>query len=114
MKLHGITIQLLAKTQSGIDAFNRPIYTETAVDVENVLIGQPAATEVLEIQNLTGKKIVYWLGIPKGDTNTWENAKVVLPAPFAGTYRTVSFTRTGIQDLVPLGWGKNIAVERYE
>lgn len=114
MKLHGITIQLLVKAQTGIDDFNRPIYEETAVDVSDVLVGQPAATEVLEVQNLTGKKIVYWLGIPKGDEHDWKNAKVILPDPFAGTYRTISFAQTGIQDLIPLMWGQNIAVERYE
>ena len=114
MHLHGITIQLLVKTQTGVDGFNRPVYEETSVDVDNVLVGQPAATEVLEVQNLTGKKIVYWLGIPKGDTHEWENAKIVLPAPFAGVYRSISFSQTGIQDLIPLSWGKNIAVERYE
>lgn len=114
MRLHGITIQLLVKEQTGVDGFNRPVYTETAVNVDNVLVGQPAATEVLEIQNLTGKKVVYWLGIPKGDTHDWENSKIILPAPFAGTYRSISFAQTGIQDLIPLAWGKNIAVERYE
>lgn len=114
MRLHGITIQLLVKTQTGTDGFNRPVYEETPVQVENVLVGQPSSNEVTEIQNLTGKHIVYWLGIPKGDTHDWENARILLPAPFAGTYRSVAFAQTGIQDLIPLGWGKNIAVERYE
>lgn len=114
MRLHGITIQLLEKTQTGTDEFNRPIYEETAVSVDNVLVGQPASSEVTELQNLTGKMIVYWLGIPKEDTHEWKNKKVILPAPFSGTYRTVAFEQTGIQDLIPLGWGKNIAVERYE
>lgn len=113
-RLHGITIQIYKRTQDGTDDFGRPIYSETAVNVNDVLVGQPAATEILEIQNLTGKKITYWLGIPKGDTNDWENVKVVLPAPFSGTFKTVSFPQTGIQDLIPLQWGKNIAVERYE
>ena len=113
-KLHGITIQLCTRHEAGIDGFNRPIYEEIPVNVDNVLVGQPTATEILEIQNITGKKIVYWLGIPKGDTNQWENAKVILPAPFSGTFKTVSFPQTGIQDLIPLQWGKNIAVERYE
>ena len=113
MKLHGVTIQLLQKTQTGVDDFGRPVYQETPVDVDNVLIGQPSTTEILDAQNLTGKKIVYWLGIPKGDEHDWENVRVTLPAPFAGTYRTVSFSQTGIQDLIPLGWGRNIAVERY-
>ena len=113
-RLHGITIKLHKRTQSGTDDFGRPTYTETPIDVQNVLVGQPSATEVLELQNLTGRRIMYWLGIPKGDTNSWENVKVTLPAPFSGDFRTVSIPQTGIQDLIPLQWGQNIAVERYE
>lgn len=113
-KLHGVSAQLLIKTQTGTDDFNHPVFTETPVTVDNVLIGQPSATEMLEVQNLTGKKLVYWLGIPKEDTHAWEDAKVILPAPFSGTFRSISFEQTGIQDLIPLHWGRNIAVERYE
>ena len=113
MRLHGITIQLLVRKQIGTDAFNAPIYQETAESVPNVLVGQPSSTEVSDAQNLTGKKIVYWLGIPKGDTHDWENVKVILPAPFSGTFRTFGYEQTGILDMIPLSWGRNIAVERY-
>ena len=112
-KLHGVKVTLLEKTQSGTDAFGEPIYTTTPVDVENVLVGSPTTQEMLDIQTLTGKKIVYQLGIPKGDTNVWEDCDVILPAPFAGQYHTVAYVKTGITDLIPLEWDKTIAVERY-
>ena len=112
-KLHGVTISLMVKTQSGTDAFGEPIYTTQSTQVDNVLVGSPTSQEILDIQTLTGKKIIYMLGIPKGDSNTWEDCDVVLPAPFAGTYHTVAFVQTGITDLIPLDWDKKIAVERY-
>lgn len=112
-KIHGITIQLAVKTPDGTDAFNRTTYTETLVSVDNVLVGQPSATDVTNALQLYGKKVTYMLGIPKGDTHEWEDARVVLPAPFAGTYRTVGYCEAGIEDLVPLEWNKKIMVERY-
>ena len=36
--IKGITIKLYEKTQTGTDGFNRPIYKETPVDIENVLV----------------------------------------------------------------------------
>ena len=42
----GITIKLLERTQTGADAFNRPIYTETVTEVENVLVGEPTTEEI--------------------------------------------------------------------
>ena len=74
--LKGRTITLLRRQQTGVDAFNRPTYTETPVQVENVLIAPLSDQEVLDTLNLTGRKAVYQLGIPKGDTNDWENQRV--------------------------------------
>ena len=63
-RIHGITIQLYEQTQTGVDAFNRPIYTETAVDVDDVLIGEPSTQDIVGELNLSGRKLTYTLGIP--------------------------------------------------
>ena len=48
-KIHGITVVLYEKTDSGeSDAFGHPIYTEIPVKVENILVGQPTAQEILD------------------------------------------------------------------
>lgn len=118
MRLHGVTIQILRKVETGTDIFGRPTYEEVSEDVENVLIASPsyitASKEVVDALNLDGKKVDYWLGIPKGDTHTWEGAKVILPAPFSGTYKVIHFPVTGIQDLIPMQWGMNVAIERFD
>lgn len=110
VELYGITIQLLEPTETGVDAFNRPIYTETAIDVENVLVGEPSTSEIVDTLNLTGKKLAYTLAIPKGDTNTWTDRKVVF---FDETFRTIGEPTQGIEDLIPLSWNKKVRVERY-
>lgn len=111
MILKGIKIKLYEQEQTGPDPFNRPIIEETPVDVENVLVGQPAESEVLDTMNLTGRKIVYVLGIPKGDQHDWTDKKVEF---WGQAFRTVGIPEQGIEDLVPLSWNKKVKVERYE
>lgn len=111
--IHGITIQLMVKTQTGTDTLNRPVYSEVPVDIEDVLVGQPEAEYPISDLNLSGKKAEYWLGIPKGDTHEWTDAKVILPEPFAGTYRVVGFPIAGIEENIPLRWNKKVKVEKY-
>ena len=113
MAITGVTIQLLNKAQTGTDAFNRPIYEETPESVENVLVGQPSSEEIKSTLELTGKKAVYILAIPKGDAHKWENQRVVLPEPFAGTYQVIGFPTAGIEANIPLSWNKKVMVERY-
>ena len=108
--LHGITVQLEQKTEAGRDAFNRITYETEYVDVENVLGGSPDPEEVTETLNLTGKKIEYVLGIPKGDTHDWTDKKVIF---WGQEFKTIGFPETGIQDLIPMDWGSNVRVERY-
>lgn len=110
-RLHGITITLYNKTESGVDAFNVPTYTETAVSVDNVIVGQPTSQEIIDTLNLTGKKAVYTLGIPKGDDHVWTDRKVSF---FGQTFRTISKPIQGIEDMIPLDWNKKIMVEQYE
>ena len=111
--MKGITVKLYERTQSGADAFNRPIYTELPVDVANVLVA-PADTggqELLDALNLTGRKAVYTLAIPKGDTHSWEGCRVDF---FGESWRVVGIPTEGVEDLIPLAWNKKVQVERIE
>lgn len=109
--MKGITIQLRIKTETGRDAFNAPIYSEEWINVDNVLVAPVSTTDALDILNLTGKKAVYQMGIPKGDTHIWEDAKVRF---FGETWQTIGFPEEGIENLIPLDWNKKVTVERYE
>lgn len=108
--MKGITIQLSVKAETGRDDFNAPIYSESWVNVDNVLVAPVSSTDALDILNLTGKKAVYTLGIPKDDKHDWEDCKVRF---FGETWRTVGFPTEGIEDLIPLSWNKKVTVERY-
>lgn len=108
--MRGITITLYGKTQTGTDDFGAPIYSETAIEVENVLIGEPSADQITEELNLHGKRLAYVLAIPKGDTNTWTDRKVSF---FGETFKTYGEPTQGIEHLIPLAWNKKVKVERY-
>lgn len=106
----GVSITLYTETQTGTDEFNRPIYTETAVTVDNVLIGEPTTEDITNELNLSGKRLAYTLAIPKGDTNEWRDKKVEF---FGETFRTFGEPTQGIEALIPLSWNKKVKVERY-
>lgn len=110
-RIKGITVTLYEETQSGTDGFGRPIYTETAIAVDNVLVAPASTSETLDTVNLTGKKAVYTLGIPKGDTHNWKDKKVEF---FGETFRTFGEPLKGIEEMIPLEWNTKIQVERYE
>lgn len=109
--LKGITVTLYESTQTGTDAFNEPIYTETAINVDNVLVYPSSQTEILETVNLYGRKAVYTLGIPKGDTHDWENRRIDF---FGQSWRSFGIPSKGIEDMIPLDWNMKVTVERYE
>lgn len=110
-KIKGITIQLIQKIETGKDPFGQPIYDNKPVDVENVLISPTSSDDVVNQLSLTGRKAVYTLAIPKGDTNDWENKEVLF---FGERWRTFGIPLEGIEDLIPLEWNKKVMVERFE
>ena len=113
MGLHGVTITLYTKVSAGRDAFNRELWDETPVEVENVLIAPVSQTDtaVLSEMSLNGKKAQYMLGIPKGDTHDWEDQVVEF---FGRKFRTFGIPQEGIEANIPLRWHKKVKCERYE
>ncbi len=111
MEIRGITVTLINKTEVGKDLFNAPIYEEREVQVENVIVSPTGTEDAATAQNLFGKKAEYTLGIPKGDTNTWEDSEVRF---FGRRWRTFGFVIEGIEEMIPLSWHKKVMVERYE
>lgn len=113
--MRGITVTLYERVQSGTDAFNAPVYTETPVQVENVLVGQPETDDITASIELYGKQIRYMLGIPKGDTHDWKDKKVEWTDSYGThTVMTFGFPITGIEANVPTPWHMKVRCEAYE
>ena len=108
--IKGISVTLYVKTKTGTDDFNRPVYSEAATTVDNVLVTPVSSEAVVNDLQLFGKRLAYELCIPKGDTHVWEDVVV----EFGGEkYRTFGFPEEWIEDMVPLAWNKKVKVERY-
>lgn len=112
----GTTVYLVEQTQTGVDGFDVPIYSETLEPVENVLIGEPSTDDVATSTELYGKTIKYMLGIPKGDAHDWKDKKVVWTDAYGieHTVRTFGFPITGIEANVPGPWHMKVRCEDYE
>lgn len=108
--IKGITIKLYEKSQIGVDSFNHPVYEEVPIEIANVLVAPVSADDVVSQTNLNGKKAVYNLAIPKGDTHEWEDRTVEF---FGKKWRTSGPVLEGIEELLPLDWNKKVMVERY-
>lgn len=106
--MNGITVTLLDKQQTGTDAFNRPIYSEVPILVDNVLVAPVNSQEVLDTLDLTGGRAEYQLAIPKGDSHTWEGRRVQF---FGATWRVIGKPIKGIDELIPLEWNQKVMVE---
>lgn len=108
--IKGTTVYLYEKTQTGEDAFKHPVYEETPVEVENVLVTPLSTDDIIAELQLSGKKAVYELSIPKGDTHTWEDRTVEF---FGQKWKTFGFCLQLITKNVPLDWDRKIRVECY-
>jgi hypothetical protein len=109
--MNGIDIILISTTPTGVDDFGSPLVEEKEIIVKNVLVAPASTDDITNSVNLTGKKAIYTLGIPKGDTNVWENKEVVF---FGKRWKTIGIPVEGIEDLIPLNWHKKVMVEHYE
>ncbi|MBF7051677.1 hypothetical protein [Streptococcus sp. HF-2466] len=110
-RIKGITVTLIDKVETGSDPFGAPIFEDRETEVKNVLVVPTQSEEIINQMNLFGKKAVYTLGIPKGDTYDWEDKEVRF---FGKKWRVFGPTIEGIDHLVPLEWNKKVMVERYE
>ena len=108
--MRGVTVQLVDETEIGTDPFGAPIVSETLVDIDDVLVGQPSTDDVNTSISMYGKKCEFVLGIPKTDTHDWTDRVVIV---FGERYRTIGYPMRGIDENIPLRWNRNVKVERY-
>lgn len=113
MTIKGIPITLYERTQTGKDGFNRPIYEETAIIIDNVVVGQPTTDDITTEINLSGKTIAYVLAIPADDIHVWENTTVEF---YDQKWRTVGIPQQYMDGFMgaDFPWNKKVKVERYE
>lgn len=108
--IKGETVILIEQEQKGFDAFNAPIYEETQIPVSNVIVGQPNTDEVINDMSLYGKRLLFTLGIPKGDSHDWTNKPVIIRGQ---RFLTYGFPLTQTEANVPTIWNTQVKVAMY-
>lgn len=109
--MKGITVTLYADIQTGANPFGEAEYTELPIEVNNVLVAPASSQEILDTMNLYGKKAVYTLGIPKGDTHDWKDKRITF---FDEDWISFGEPLKGIDALVPTSWNMKVMVARCE
>lgn len=109
--IKGIQVTLYEKKETGKDEFDHPIVQEIPSIVENVLIYPASTTEILDTLTLTGKKAIYNIAIPKGDSHNWKDCRVEF---FGQSWQVISFPQQGIEENIPLDWNQKWQVALYE
>jgi len=105
-----MSVILYDRIQTGTDAFNAPIYAETPIEVEDVLVCPVGAEDVTDSLQLYGKYAEYELCIPKGDAHAWEDRTVEF---YGKKWRTFGIPLEWMENLVPGRWNRKVKVERY-
>lgn len=106
--IHGITVTLIQQVEAGVNEFNETVYEPREIPVDNVLVAPSSEQEILDTVNIYGRKAVYTLGIPKGDTHDWKNQVVMF---FGKRWRTIGEPLEGIEDMIPLAWNRKVRCE---
>lgn len=108
--IKGIPVIIKVKKETGKDGFDRPIYEYTEEVVKNVLVAPANSDDIATSKDLTGKKAVYTLAIPKGDRHDWTDCIVCF---FGQEWHAIGYPLEGIEENIPLDWNKKVMVERY-
>lgn len=114
--MRGITVTLYNQIPTGEDdPFGVPIYSETGVEVKDVLVGEPTTDDITTSTALYQKQIRYMLGIPKGDTHDWQDKKVSWTDSYGRTIvcKTFGFPITGIEANIPTRWHMKVRCEDF-
>lgn len=109
--IKGETVILFNTIEKGKDPFGGSIIEEQELEVKDVLVGNPSTEAVVGELNISGKRIAYVLGIPKGDKNDWKDRKVMIRGE---AYKTFGFPLTQTAENVPGKWNTQVKVEKYE
>lgn len=108
--IKGITVMLVNQIQVGVDEFDNPLYEYQEEEIDNVLVSPSTSDDIATSLDLYGKKAVYTLAIPKGDTHNWENRTVRF---WNQDWKTFGYPIQGIEANIPLDWNMKVMVERY-
>lgn len=109
--IKGETVELEVRNQTGTDRFHQPVYETVREKVENVVIGSPSTDAVNSDLSIFGKRLMFVLGIPKGDAHNWKDSIVYIRNE---KYQTYGEPLIQTESNVPGPWNTQVKVAMYE
>lgn len=109
--IRGEDVLLKVIKVTGEDEFHEPVLEETWENISNVLIGSPSTDQIVNDLTLHGKKLLFVLGIPKGDAHNWKDAEVKIRGEL---YKTYGNPLTQTTENTPTPWNTQVKVAMYE
>ena len=109
--IRGLSVTVLTPTPDGTDRFNDAVYgTPAETTVDNVLVSPGQAAE-LDATRPEGASVDLTLHFPKTFSGDLRGCEVVLPDPYAGTYRVVGEPYPYMDANTPTPWHMPVEVE---
>lgn len=107
----GTSVQVIQPAVIGYDRLGNEVKAPgTPITVDNVLVA-PGATMDLEASRPEGVTVAYTLHFPKTFTGDLEGAEIVLPEPWADTYRVIGKPGQYMDVNTPTPWHMPVEVE---
>ena len=111
--IKGVSVTVKRPSSTANDRFGNAVITYTEETVDNVLVS-PGTTMDMEAARPEGVTVAYTLHFPKTFTGDLQGCLIVLPAPWAGTYRVVGAPGAYIDANTPTPWHMPVEVERAD
>lgn len=111
-RIIGESISVKVNTQTDTDSFGMPVYTESWLTIDNVLVCEPSSSDIENALTEYGARIKYTICLPKGDDNDWHDTEVILPN--RGVFHTVGDVIEYTEDNLPLDWNRKVHLEQIK
>lgn len=105
------TATVLRPGEPSRDRFGNDVPGKASEESVAGVLVVPGATADLEASRPDGVKVAYTLHFPKSYTAGLDGCEVVLPEPWAGTYRVVGDPRPYMGANTPGRWDRAVEVE---
>lgn len=109
--IRGMAVDVLRPVAGATDRFGLPTETyATPETVDDVLVAPGAAAD-MEAARPDGVVVALTLHFPKGYTSSLRGCKVVVGAPYSGTYRVIGDPQPYMDENTPTRWNRPVEVE---
>jgi hypothetical protein len=108
----GELVRIELTAQSGVDAFNAPVFETTLLEVADVLVSPGATRDIEQSNRPDGARLAYTLHFPKAFTEAFEEKLDGLWIQVRGErLRVVGSPRAYAPELTPGAWNMPVEVE---